>query len=245
MDTSIEWRIHGNGATLGRAGSNDWILPDSERFVSGQHACIEFRDGGYYLVDISSNGTYRNGSDKRMERGAPVLIQNGDVYTLGSFHMAARIENDYPGDGKVVPLREKGPLELLKRILECKPFQHEQMEHLLGTRLVMDGTNGYFDSHVGGGGSWAFVTEVDLRLPGHLQTQSDGMISFYLTGEEREPASGYLQRRYGEPSPYKPLGKDAPFSYEVYSSESESISLGYRDESPVDLYILIVDRVRQ
>ena len=48
------------GISVGRLSTNDLYLPDDQ--VSRQHAKLEPRDGGYYIVDLgSSNGTKLNG----------------------------------------------------------------------------------------------------------------------------------------------------------------------------------------
>ncbi len=57
-------RVFGvNGCTIGRAPDNDWILPDPKRLVSGHHCDIEYRGGGYWLTDKSTNGVYVNESE--------------------------------------------------------------------------------------------------------------------------------------------------------------------------------------
>ncbi|QLQ33562.1 MAG: FHA domain-containing protein [Candidatus Thiothrix singaporensis] len=38
------------GGTLGRSAGNDWVLPDTQRFLSGQHARIEYREGRLFSV---------------------------------------------------------------------------------------------------------------------------------------------------------------------------------------------------
>lgn len=46
---------------IGRAPDNDLVLPDTT--VSGFHACIQWRDGGFFLKDLgSSNGTTLDGA---------------------------------------------------------------------------------------------------------------------------------------------------------------------------------------
>src|SRR5690606_40958015 len=44
------------GGVIGRAGHCDWIIPDSKRIISGEHARISYQDGAFFLTDISSNG---------------------------------------------------------------------------------------------------------------------------------------------------------------------------------------------
>ena len=43
---------------IGRNTYLDWTLPDPARVVSGRHCEIHFRDGGYWITDISTNGTF-------------------------------------------------------------------------------------------------------------------------------------------------------------------------------------------
>ena len=58
-------------ATIGRANSTDWPLPDPDLHISSRHCDVLFRNGGYELVDNSTNGTFIN--DAPVERPAAVL----------------------------------------------------------------------------------------------------------------------------------------------------------------------------
>src|SRR5260370_6881272 len=49
------------GGTIGRSTDNDWVLPDPSRYVSAHHARVQFREGHFYLQDVSTNGVYVNG----------------------------------------------------------------------------------------------------------------------------------------------------------------------------------------
>ena len=49
------------GGTIGRADSNQLVLPDPERTISRVHARIVFRAGGYSVVDNGSNPISVNG----------------------------------------------------------------------------------------------------------------------------------------------------------------------------------------
>ena len=53
----------------GGARGYDWLLPDPDHFISGHHAAIDYRDGGFFLRDTSTNGVYVN--DLRAERVPP------------------------------------------------------------------------------------------------------------------------------------------------------------------------------
>ena len=48
------------GGTIGRSADNDWVLPDPQRYVSAHHARVHFRDGHFYLQDVSTNGVFVN-----------------------------------------------------------------------------------------------------------------------------------------------------------------------------------------
>jgi type VI secretion system protein ImpI len=74
------------GLDLGRDTHLDWTLPDGSRIVSGKHCEIRFRDGGYWLRDVSTNGTYVNGSLHRLD--APYLLRDGDRLRIGPYIIA-------------------------------------------------------------------------------------------------------------------------------------------------------------
>jgi hypothetical protein len=59
-----EFKLARRDALIGRSKSCDWSLPDEKSFISSKHAQISFRDDGYYLKDISTNGTLLNGGSR-------------------------------------------------------------------------------------------------------------------------------------------------------------------------------------
>ena len=65
------WTFGVNGGRIGRHTSNDWVLRDPERYVSGRHAEIEHRGGTWLLRDTSTNGTFVNDSDEALGPGPP------------------------------------------------------------------------------------------------------------------------------------------------------------------------------
>jgi type VI secretion system protein ImpI len=82
--------VTGRGLDIGRDAHLDWTLPDPSRFVSGKHSEIRFRDGGYWLHDVSTNGTFVNGAQFRLE--APYLLRDGDRLTIGPYVIAVAVE---------------------------------------------------------------------------------------------------------------------------------------------------------
>ncbi|MGH8180065.1 MAG: FHA domain-containing protein, partial [Steroidobacteraceae bacterium] len=63
------------GGSIGRLDSNDWSLPDPERFVSSRHAVVRFQSGAFCLEDVSTNGTFINAPDRPMSRSEPVRLK--------------------------------------------------------------------------------------------------------------------------------------------------------------------------
>lgn len=75
--------VLGQGISIGRKIGNDWTLPDNSRFISGTHVRVVVEDDSYVLEDVSTNGTFVNGSTKRLE--GKHKLENGDTIRIGSF----------------------------------------------------------------------------------------------------------------------------------------------------------------
>jgi type VI secretion system protein ImpI len=86
----IRIEVKGRGLDLGRDSHLDWTLPDPSRSVSGKHCEIRYRDGGYWLHDVSTNGTFVNGAEYRVD--APHLLRNGDRLNIGPYIIAVAVE---------------------------------------------------------------------------------------------------------------------------------------------------------
>jgi type VI secretion system protein ImpI len=95
---------HQSGGTIGRALQNDWILPDSDRFISGRHATIDYRGGIYYLADTSSNGVYFNNELEPVGRSNPRRLFDGDHLRMGNFKIEVSIDT---GESLVMPVLQK------------------------------------------------------------------------------------------------------------------------------------------
>jgi len=85
----ISTEIDRRGIDIGRDAFMDWTLPDTERFISGKHCEIHFRDGGYWLHDVSTNGTTINGRGGRITE--PYNLQDGDKIYIGSYIVAVSL----------------------------------------------------------------------------------------------------------------------------------------------------------
>lgn len=80
----------GRGLDIGRDQHLDWTLPDPTRSVSGRHCEVRFRDGAYWLSDVSTNGTYVNGASHRVQ--SPYRLRHGDRLEIGHYLIAVAID---------------------------------------------------------------------------------------------------------------------------------------------------------
>jgi len=71
------------GGSIGRADSNQLVLPDPERAISRVHAQVVFRNGGYAIVDRGSNPVLVNG--RPLGNGVEAPLQAGDQLQIGGY----------------------------------------------------------------------------------------------------------------------------------------------------------------
>lgn len=82
------------GIDIGRDQYLDWTLPDPDRTISGKHAEIRYRDGGYWLRDVSRNGTFLNRSPQRLQEAH--RLRDGDRIEIGHYVILARVAGEVP-----------------------------------------------------------------------------------------------------------------------------------------------------
>ncbi len=80
------------GLDIGRDQHLDWTLPDPTRGISAKHCEVRYRDGGYWLYDVSTNGTFLNGSDGRLKE--PHRLRDGDRLTIGQYIIAVTLDGE-------------------------------------------------------------------------------------------------------------------------------------------------------
>ncbi|MDR3496112.1 MAG: FHA domain-containing protein, partial [Ancalomicrobiaceae bacterium] len=87
----IEIRVTGRrGIDIGRDNHLDWTLPDPTRYISGKHCEVRYEKGEYILYDVSTNGTFINGGDRRMK--GPHRLQTGDRIIIGNYIVAVDVD---------------------------------------------------------------------------------------------------------------------------------------------------------
>jgi len=96
------------GGTIGRTQGNDWVLPDPERYVSGNHARVEYRDGVYYLGDTSTNGVFVNGSSQPVGAGNYVALHDGDRLVIGDYEIGVGVDGGESAAGNPFDPGEPG-----------------------------------------------------------------------------------------------------------------------------------------
>ncbi len=82
------------GGTIGRSADNDWVLPDPQRYVSAHHARVSFRQGHYFLEDVSTNGAFVNDSDIAQSKLGAYRLQSGDRIRLGEYQIVVAVDAD-------------------------------------------------------------------------------------------------------------------------------------------------------
>ena len=107
------WTFGVNGGRIGRHTSNDWVLRDPERYVSGRHAEIEHRGGTWLLRDTSTNGTFVNGSDEALGPDRAHVLSNGDRFRIGEYEIEVEIRRRQRLPGAGVRPGERGRISTL------------------------------------------------------------------------------------------------------------------------------------
>ncbi len=79
------------GGSLGRGKSNAWVLDDPERFLSSCHCEISSEGGQFYITDLSTNGTFFDGSVNPMGKGTKLALNDGSGFVLGDYEFSVSI----------------------------------------------------------------------------------------------------------------------------------------------------------
>ena len=85
-----------DGGSIGRSADNDWVLPDPLRYVSAHHARVQFRNGRFVLLDVSTNGVFVNDDAEPVSRRNPdgYPLRNGDMVRIGDYQVVVALDTE-------------------------------------------------------------------------------------------------------------------------------------------------------
>ncbi|WP_299654854.1 type VI secretion system-associated FHA domain protein TagH [uncultured Tateyamaria sp.] len=89
----IEVTMAGDTITVGRGDDNDLVLPDPDRHLSKRHCVVERSGESFVVTDMSTNGTFLNYQEDRLE-ATPTPLSSGDVILLGEFELVVNINEE-------------------------------------------------------------------------------------------------------------------------------------------------------
>lgn len=97
-DIPLKRNFHFNmtNGIIGRSQEADWQLLDKQNYISSNHVNIEYKDGIYFIKDISTNGTFLKYPYKKLPREVPIKINSTDIFVIGDYEIQARfLDDDY------------------------------------------------------------------------------------------------------------------------------------------------------
>lgn len=80
-----------SGGTIGRGPDNTWVLDDPEKYMSSRHTEVAFENGQFVLTDLSTNGTFINGSGDPLGHGNKVSLKEGDRFAISDYEFVVNI----------------------------------------------------------------------------------------------------------------------------------------------------------
>ncbi len=90
------------GARIGRATDNEWVLPDPNRYISAHHARITYKNGTYIVEDTSTNGLYLNDELEPVGRLGPQPLRPGDTLRMGPYHIRVQDGESAAADASAI-----------------------------------------------------------------------------------------------------------------------------------------------
>lgn len=150
-----------SGGTIGRARSNDWVLPDQDRYISSHHAKVRYDAGNWLLEDTSTNGVFVNDGELPLSQEGPYALKDGDRLRMGDYDILVSIDErtDFPPDASgqlSLPTAIKTALNAAKQ-----DSQEDLNEELDIADLFTPGVE--IQSAVDHGSSGLFATGRDLE----------------------------------------------------------------------------------
>jgi len=127
-----------DGGTIGRSADNDWVLPDPMRYMSAHHARVLYREGHFFLEDVSTNGVFVNDEDTPLGRSESngYQLKNGDIVRMGDYHMVVALETDTDSVPAVAP--DTGSGQVPTSIHALRTLSRSTAQTDIGAMLNLD-----------------------------------------------------------------------------------------------------------
>jgi len=95
-DLPAKRKFHFNmtNGVIGRSNEADWQLVDRQNYISSRHIQIQYKDGLYFIKDLSTNGTYLKYPYKKLPKEVPIKINSTDIFVIGDYEIQARFATD-------------------------------------------------------------------------------------------------------------------------------------------------------
>ena len=88
-DGSLSAQFDELGGLIGRADTNQLVLPDPDRSISRVHAQVVYRNSRYAIIDRGSNPILVNGQAAGNDREMP--LGDGDKVQIGGYELVAKL----------------------------------------------------------------------------------------------------------------------------------------------------------
>jgi type VI secretion system protein ImpI len=111
---------------LGRLEGLEWTLPDPRRVLSGCHCEIRRLQDAYLLYDLSTNGTFLEGSTTRLT--SPHTLQDGERLVIGDYLIRVELtaDSEQTDDDRTRIVTGTLPEPLLELMVRNKPTLADQ-----------------------------------------------------------------------------------------------------------------------
>ncbi len=222
VDTGKCTRILRNErCVIGRGNSADWVLPDPANQLSRRHCVVEWHEGGYRVIDTSTNGTFVNDWDEPVPNGEASVLQDGDVIRIGSYYISAQM----------VP--EDADARLKADDFLAEPENPDQLADLLPNELQDEDDDWVDDQIETSESELSEVLSDPLESPESILRIATETLDPYSTsaGKEHFPPVSYGFRGYKYPS-------SVPFESESGISSEEGASAWDHNRTESDAFKL-------
>ena len=118
IDGTTEKSLEEHGGSIGRAEHCDLVLPDETKSISKIHALIHFRDGIYYLTDVSTNGVFVNNDTVPIGKGNTKQIIESDCFRVGGYVLQASMHKKTASSAEIYSLPKNKVSEGMEDELE-------------------------------------------------------------------------------------------------------------------------------